>query len=154
MATTPDRHERGHGDDPAGLADLDVGGIEPQVGVGLAGERATAEGLDLGIERGADAAHLALADAGDAEGLDEVLHAAGRDAQDVGLADDREERPGVKFKDADLIGIPLRVTVGPKALARGAVELKGRREASAREIPLDGAVAQLTALVREGGVPA
>jgi prolyl-tRNA synthetase len=67
------------------------------------------------------------------------------------LYDDREERPGVKFKDADLIGIPLRVTVGPKALARGAIELKGRRDASAQEIPLADAVERLTALVREGG---
>ena len=67
------------------------------------------------------------------------------------LYDDREERPGVKFKDADLIGIPLRVTIGPKALARGAVELKGRREATLQEIPLADAVERLTALVREGG---
>jgi prolyl-tRNA synthetase len=65
------------------------------------------------------------------------------------LYDDREERPGVKFKDADLIGIPLRVTVGPKALARGAVELKGRREPTAQEIPRADAVERLTALGRE-----
>jgi prolyl-tRNA synthetase len=44
------------------------------------------------------------------------------------LIDDREERPGVKFKDADLIGIPLRLTVGKKALAQGAVELKARKD--------------------------
>jgi prolyl-tRNA synthetase len=66
------------------------------------------------------------------------------------LYDDREERPGVKFKDADLIGVPWRVTVGPKALARGAVELKPRREPSATELPLGDAVARLTALVGEG----
>lgn len=42
------------------------------------------------------------------------------------LLDDRDERPGVKFKDADLIGIPLRVNLGDKALARGEVELKPR----------------------------
>jgi prolyl-tRNA synthetase len=42
------------------------------------------------------------------------------------LIDDREERPGVKFKDADLIGIPLRLTVGKKALAQGNVEFKPR----------------------------
>jgi prolyl-tRNA synthetase len=56
----------------------------------------------------------------------------------------------VKFKDADLIGIPFRVTVGPKALARGAVELKARRDSEVRELPLADAVAALTALVREG----
>src|SRR6185503_4016132 len=44
------------------------------------------------------------------------------------LVDDRDERPGVKFKDADLIGMPLRVTIGAKALANGAVELKPRTE--------------------------
>jgi prolyl-tRNA synthetase len=42
------------------------------------------------------------------------------------LFDDRDERPGVKFKDADLIGIPLRLTVGPKGLAQGEVEVKVR----------------------------
>jgi prolyl-tRNA synthetase len=42
------------------------------------------------------------------------------------LLDDRDERPGVKFKDADLIGLPLRVTLGEKSLARGEVELKPR----------------------------
>jgi orotidine-5'-phosphate decarboxylase len=59
-------------------------------------------------------------------------------------------KTGVKFKDADLIGIPFRVTVGPKALARGAVELKPRRAAQAEEMPLADAVGRLTAMVREG----
>ena len=66
------------------------------------------------------------------------------------LYDDRDERPGVKFKDADLIGIPFRVTVGPKALARGAVEFKPRREPAVQELPLDDAVDRLAGLVREG----
>ena len=44
------------------------------------------------------------------------------------LWDNREERPGVKFKDADLVGIPFRVTVGSKNLANGFVELKARSE--------------------------
>ncbi|MFC1834629.1 His/Gly/Thr/Pro-type tRNA ligase C-terminal domain-containing protein, partial [Thermodesulfobacteriota bacterium] len=43
------------------------------------------------------------------------------------LLDDRDERPGVKFKDADLTGVPFRVTVGKKALAQGKVELRDRR---------------------------
>jgi prolyl-tRNA synthetase len=43
------------------------------------------------------------------------------------LLDDRDERPGVKFKDADLIGIPLRLTIGPKGLAQGEVEVKYRQ---------------------------
>ncbi|MGD9690891.1 MAG: proline--tRNA ligase [Phycisphaerales bacterium] len=45
------------------------------------------------------------------------------------LIDDRDERPGVKFKDADLIGIPLRITIGDKALAQNAVEFKHRKAA-------------------------
>src|SRR4030043_862553 len=43
------------------------------------------------------------------------------------LYDDREETPGVKFKDADLIGIPLRVTLGEKNLKKGLIEIKKRR---------------------------
>ncbi len=52
------------------------------------------------------------------------------------LWDDRDERPGVKFKDADLIGIPLRVTIGAKGLAAGHVELKARTEADPKKAEL------------------
>jgi prolyl-tRNA synthetase len=52
------------------------------------------------------------------------------------LLDDRDERPGVKFKDADLVGIPFRVTVGPKGLAEGKVELLRRSTGNARSIDL------------------
>jgi prolyl-tRNA synthetase len=50
------------------------------------------------------------------------------------LLDDREERPGVKFKDADLIGIPYRVTVGPKGLEEGKVEIVKRKTKSSRNV--------------------
>ena len=50
------------------------------------------------------------------------------------LYDDRDERPGVKFKDADLVGIPYRVTVGKK-LARGVVEIVERRGKQTSETP-------------------
>ncbi|OPX40561.1 MAG: proline--tRNA ligase [Desulfobacteraceae bacterium 4484_190.3] len=53
------------------------------------------------------------------------------------LLDDRDERAGVKFKDADLIGIPLRITMGPKKLAEGKVEVKFRKSGEVREIPFD-----------------
>jgi prolyl-tRNA synthetase len=43
------------------------------------------------------------------------------------LYDDRDERPGVKFKDADLLGFPLRVTVGSRAVKEGVVEVRRRR---------------------------
>jgi prolyl-tRNA synthetase len=42
------------------------------------------------------------------------------------LLDDRDDRPGVKFKDADLVGFPIRIGVGEKSLAKGEVELKLR----------------------------
>ena len=42
------------------------------------------------------------------------------------ILDDRDERAGVKFKDADLIGIPFRITVGPKRLAEGKVEVEAQ----------------------------
>jgi len=49
------------------------------------------------------------------------------------LYDDREESPGVKFNDADLIGIPIRITVSARSLAKGGVEMK-RRDQSTTEI--------------------
>jgi prolyl-tRNA synthetase len=52
------------------------------------------------------------------------------------LVDDRDERPGVKFKDADLIGLPLRITVGSKGLKSGGVELKPRSEPDPKKIEL------------------
>ena len=53
------------------------------------------------------------------------------------LLDDREERPGVKFKDADLIGAPMQLIVGGKGLGRGIVECKDRRTGEKGELPLD-----------------
>lgn len=50
------------------------------------------------------------------------------------LIDDRDERPGVKFKDADLIGLPIRITIGEKALEQGGVEFKVRKEAGKGEV--------------------
>jgi len=78
-----------------------------------------------------------------AEQLAASLDAAGVDA----LLDDRDERPGVKFKDADLIGLPVRVTVGPRALARGCVELKTRTAREATEVPVGDAAARAAALL-------
>ena len=56
------------------------------------------------------------------------------------LLDDRRENPGVKFNDADLIGIPVRVTVGDRGLRQGIVEVKLRREKERRETPVEQAV--------------
>jgi len=79
-----------------------------------------------------------------AESLATQLEAAGMEV----LLDDRDERPGVKFKDADLIGVPLRVTVGLKSLARGCVEFKHRRDEKATELRVDEVVERVTTLVR------
>jgi len=66
------------------------------------------------------------------------------------LLDDREERPGIKFKDADLVGVPLRITVGAKSLDRGCVEFKWRGEARAEDLPVADAVERIAGLVRSG----
>ncbi|MDE0886552.1 MAG: proline--tRNA ligase [Myxococcota bacterium] len=50
------------------------------------------------------------------------------------VLDDRDERPGVKFKDADLVGIPYRVTVGPKGLGNGVVELRRRKGGETQDL--------------------
>ena len=52
------------------------------------------------------------------------------------LWDDRDERPGVKFKDADLLGMPLRITIGAKSLANGNIELKARTETDPKKAEL------------------
>ena len=53
------------------------------------------------------------------------------------LYDDREERPGVKFKDADLIGAPMQLVLGGKGLSRGVLECKDRRTGEKGELPVD-----------------
>jgi len=66
------------------------------------------------------------------------------------LWDDRDERPGVKFKDADLIGVPLRLTIGSKTLANAACELKRRDSADPKGfelVPLEGAAERIAAEV-------
>jgi len=65
------------------------------------------------------------------------------------IYDDRDQRPGVKFKDADLVGIPLRIVVGGRSLADGKLEVKWRHEAAATQIPVEGAAAAIAKMVRE-----
>jgi prolyl-tRNA synthetase len=65
------------------------------------------------------------------------------------LLDDRDERPGFKFKDADLIGIPLRIVVGSKNLALGNVELKERKSGQVSLLPVAEAVERVKALVAD-----
>jgi len=68
-----------------------------------------------------------------AEQVYETLCQAGVEA----VLDDRAERPGVKFKDADLIGYPLRIVIGPKTLQEGVLEVKARRTGEVRMLPAE-----------------
>jgi prolyl-tRNA synthetase len=63
--------------------------------------------------------------------IEQELSAAGLDV----LVDDRDQRPGFKFKDADLIGIPLRVVIGERGLKEGTIEIKWRDQAAAIQVP-------------------
>ncbi|MBI3785285.1 MAG: proline--tRNA ligase [Deltaproteobacteria bacterium] len=83
-------------------------------------------------------------------GAAEKLYGDLRNAGIEVLLDDREERPGSKFKDADLLGIPFRVTIGGKGLDRGCFELKRRTDAAAQDMPVADAANQLTEMVRTG----
>lgn len=74
---------------------------------------------------------------------EEVMAAAGKlyedmeDSRDEVVLDDRNERAGIKFKDADLIGYPVRVTIGKKWQQSGCVEIKIRRSGEVVEVPLE-----------------
>lgn len=76
-----------------------------------------------------------------ADGLYETLTNAGIEV----LYDDRDERGGAKFATMDLIGVPYHVTVGPKGVEKGVVELKHRRSGEKEELSLDALVNRLTA---------
>lgn len=79
-----------------------------------------------------------------AQKLHDDLQAAGIEV----LWDDRDARGGVKFKDADLIGIPLRVTIGKKSIADGNVEIKLRSEFDSSQISIDAAAKKIVEMVK------
>lgn len=82
------------------------------------------------------------------------LAAAAESAGAEVLVDDRAERPGVKFKDADLIGLPLRLTIGGKGLKEGIIELKWRAQKDIAKVPVAEAEARVAAAVREAAAKA
>lgn len=98
--------------------------------------------------------HVALLTMGQDEEVIEVAETLYRSLQQAGLEvlfDDRDERPGVKFKDNDLIGCPLRIAVGARGLKDGVVELKRRvdgKDATLRLAPAE-AVQQATEMIRD-----
>ncbi len=91
--------------------------------------------LDPGME---EAANLA----------EKIGKAAESEGADV-LVDDRDERPGVKFKDADLIGIPLRITIGGRGLKEGIVEVKWRSEDDVQKVAIDEVIEVVASSIRE-----
>ncbi|OZB17996.1 MAG: proline--tRNA ligase [Rhodobacterales bacterium 34-62-10] len=78
------------------------------------------------------------------DGLYKAMEAAGLEP----LYDDREERAGAKFATMDLIGLPWRITVGPRGLAAGVVELTSRRTGESVEMTPEAAVARLVEIYR------
>jgi prolyl-tRNA synthetase len=81
------------------------------------------------------------------EALYDELATAGVDV----LLDDRKERPGVKFADAELIGIPLRITVGPRGLENGILEFAERRSGEKRDVGVQDAAAEVMVFLDSGG---
>lgn len=78
-----------------------------------------------------------------------------RELQDAGVEtvlDDRDERPGVKFKDADLIGFPIRVTIGPKSLQQGEMEVVLRRSKEKQSLPIKNILPTIRQILEDGDV--
>ena len=90
--------------------------------------------------------------AGNDDNISEAGEKLYKEMLDLGievLIDDRDVRGGVKFKDADLLGIPVRVTIGKKSLAEGKVELKLRRENDANRVDVADATAEVVKLIEK-----
>src|SRR3954468_24169349 len=144
---------------------LDEGGKEVPIimgSYGIGGERilAGAGGLHQdadGIRMPLSIApfHLALLplqmqDAAVRETAEKLYRELGAAGVEV-LLDDRDERAGVKFKDADLIGLPLRIAIGKKGLAEGKVEWKPRGSSQVELVPLAEVAAKSAAAVKDAG---
>ena len=107
---------------------------------------------ELGLAWPSEAApyrvHLAALGAGRAPEVAEAAEGLYRRLTDAGvevLYDDRDVSPGVKFKDADLLGVPIRLVVGAKGLARGVLEWRSRSTGEERELALDSPIGELVA---------
>lgn len=108
-----------------------------------------ADGIIWPISVAPFAVNLLLLDPKDAT-VCEVVHKIEKELQARGIdvfVDDREERPGVKFKDADLIGCPIRVVAGAKGLAKGGVEIRLRTSRDVDLVPVEHAIEKIINLV-------
>ncbi|MEO0596279.1 MAG: proline--tRNA ligase [Chloroflexota bacterium] len=113
-------------------------------------------GLKLPISVAPYEVHLVMLTGDESEKLAEDLYQSLREVGVEVLYDDRDERPGVKFNDADLIGIPLRVTVSRRSLEKGGFEFKRRDSKDSRIVPqeeiiatLQSEIASLHAVIKE-----
>jgi prolyl-tRNA synthetase len=79
---------------------------------------------------------VSIKDEGAMKKAEEIYEKLASEGYEV-LLDDRDERPGVKFKDADLVGFPLRVVPGPRSLEKGNVELFERASKTKDEVALE-----------------
>ncbi len=147
--------------EPMGVTYLDVDGKEKPMEMGCYG---------IGVTRIAAAAieqnhdqdgirwpmalspfHIEILTAGKEPELAETAEKLERELEAEGievLYDDRDERPGSKFKDADLLGIPLRITVGKRGLAENKVEWKRRGDKDAELVAIDEVLARVQSAVR------
>jgi prolyl-tRNA synthetase len=82
------------------------------------------------------------------ETAEEIYHQLSNNGVEA-LLDDRDSTPGVKFKDADLIGIPLRLTIGEKNLKKGLIEIRRRKNGETMFIEKDRVAEAVSALIRE-----
>ena len=94
--------------------------------------------FDIGL------ANLKVGDAATDAACDKLYAAFTHAGRDV-LYDDRDDRPGAKFATMDLIGLPVQIIVGPKALADGKVEVKHRRTGERELLSLDEAINKFAA---------
>ncbi len=98
--------------------------------------------------------HVTLVPLGQSQSVSQLAESLYRSLQEAGvevLWDDRDERAGVKFNDADLIGAPYHLVLGDKGLAQGQVEVKVRRTGETIKVPPDQVVAHLSSLVNVAG---
>ena len=82
------------------------------------------------------------------EAAEKIYRALSEQDLDV-LLDDRDVRGGIKFKDADLLGTPLRITIGMRTLEKGRFELKGRTDSESTLIPVEDAAAVIRGKITE-----
>jgi prolyl-tRNA synthetase len=86
----------------------------------------------------------------DTKNAADLISSSLKDSGIDALVDDRDLRPGVKFKDADLIGIPVRITIGERNLKQGLVEVKKRGEAQTSLVSVQDAPTEAMRIIRQG----